>query len=390
MRSSATRLTAGIESICSGCGQTDGRRSSRRGVWLRRPGPARRRCRPSRSRGLRRRRSPRGSPRPGRSPASTACVAPSSRASSSLAGTTSTATMRSAPASTAPSSAASPTPPRPNTATLSPGSTRAVVHHCAHPGEHRAAEQRGDLVRQVAGDPDGRGRADHDVVGEGGDAEVVMDLAAGILPPAPLAREQGPGGVGRGARLAQRSPPVAARRAAAAGRHEGEHDVVARGERGDAGAEPRRPRRRLRGPRAIGITRGREPSMTERSEWHRPAAWTLISSSPGPGRRELEFGDLQGPRLSVGRAAPHLAQHRAANPHDATTRRSSAARSGAGIGAGRRVSRSTKTWTNQPVAAGSSSPCRKRRELVRDARGAEPARPAARRRPTSGNASAAG
>src|SRR4051794_5858001 len=36
-------------------------------------------------------------------------------------------------------------------------------------------------------------------------------------------------------------------------------------------------------PRTIGITRGREPSITDRSEWHRPAAPTLTSSSPSPG-----------------------------------------------------------------------------------------------------------
>ncbi len=36
-------------------------------------------------------------------------------------------------------------------------------------------------------------------------------------------------------------------------------------------------------PSTIGITRGREPSITDRSEWHSPAARTLTSISPGPG-----------------------------------------------------------------------------------------------------------
>ena len=36
-------------------------------------------------------------------------------------------------------------------------------------------------------------------------------------------------------------------------------------------------------PSTIGIGRGRLPSMTERSEWHRPAARTRTSTSPGPG-----------------------------------------------------------------------------------------------------------
>ena len=78
------------------------------------------------------------------------------------------------------------------------------------------------------------------------------------------------------------------------------------------------------------------------------------------GRVELELGDLQRPRLRVGRGQPHLAQDGAADPHaassDDTTRRSSAARMPSGIGTGRRASRSTKTWTNQPSAAGSSLP----------------------------------
>ena len=33
----------------------------------------------------------------------------------------------------------------------------------------------------------------------------------------------------------------------------------------------------------MGMTRGRDPLMTDRSEWQRPAACTRTSSSPGPG-----------------------------------------------------------------------------------------------------------
>src|SRR5450759_2544618 len=36
-------------------------------------------------------------------------------------------------------------------------------------------------------------------------------------------------------------------------------------------------------PNTMGITRGRSPLMTERSEWHRPAAAIFTSTSPGPG-----------------------------------------------------------------------------------------------------------
>src|SRR5947209_5043717 len=61
------------------------------------------------------------------SSASTVSVAPSPLASASLSGTTSTATIAAAPARRAPSSAASPTPPSPKIATVSPGSTRAAL-----------------------------------------------------------------------------------------------------------------------------------------------------------------------------------------------------------------------------------------------------------------------
>ena len=59
--------------------------------------------------------------------ASTMCVAPSSRAVASLLSTTSTAMIMPAPAMRAPWIAARPTPPAPNTATVAPGSTRAVL-----------------------------------------------------------------------------------------------------------------------------------------------------------------------------------------------------------------------------------------------------------------------
>ena len=36
-------------------------------------------------------------------------------------------------------------------------------------------------------------------------------------------------------------------------------------------------------PSSIGTGRTRLPSTTDRSEWHRPAASTRTSSSPGPG-----------------------------------------------------------------------------------------------------------
>ncbi len=69
----------------------------------------------------------------GSSAASTVSVAPSERATSSLAGDTSTATMGAAPAATAARMADRPTPPQPSTATRSPGRTPAVFHTAPTP-----------------------------------------------------------------------------------------------------------------------------------------------------------------------------------------------------------------------------------------------------------------
>ena len=61
----------------------------------------------------------------------TAAVAPNSAAACARSRLTSTATTGWAPAAAAPISADRPTPPQPNTATRSPGATRAV-RHAAH------------------------------------------------------------------------------------------------------------------------------------------------------------------------------------------------------------------------------------------------------------------
>ena len=57
----------------------------------------------------------------------TVCVAPSSRAFANFDSTVSTAMIMRAPAMRAPWIAASPTPPAPKTATVEPGSMRAVL-----------------------------------------------------------------------------------------------------------------------------------------------------------------------------------------------------------------------------------------------------------------------
>ena len=97
-----------------------------------------------------------------------------------------------------------------------------------------------------------------------------------------------------------------------------------------------------------------------------------------PGRGDAGVGDQQRSAHAEPLELPARVRHRARPElHRRGLRRedgllhvsrSSAARSRAGGGAGRRVARSTKTWTNQPSAAGSSAPGREDGELVADAR----------------------
>ena len=283
MRSSATRLTAGIASICSGRG---GRRSSS----CRRGGSPRR-------------------PRRGRAALPTVSIAWSAPPPVDLAdlrdalvagrdGVGGAELARElellgddvdrddcpAPASTAPSSAERPTPPRPKTATRSPGLDPRRVDRGADAGEDRAAEQRGELEGQLGVDLHRRARGDDDVVGEGGDAEVVVELVdrrggssrRSPLSSVPAALAAAPGSQSA-ARPARQGPQLAA------GGDEGEDDVVARREAARRSAPVSTTSPAASWPSAIGITRGREPSITERSEWQRPAAPTRTSSSPGPG-----------------------------------------------------------------------------------------------------------
>ena len=94
-----------------------------------------------------------------------------------------------------------------------------------------------------------------------------------------------------------------------------------------------RRRPRPRGPSAIGIGLGRSPLMTDRSEWHRPAAAMRISTSPGPWRIELDRAD----RRAVGSwrkamGVPMLFEHGGADLHVRLlnrTRRSFCGRQGA-------------------------------------------------------------
>src|SRR3954454_15568772 len=55
---------------------------------------------------------------------------------------------------------------------------------------------------------------------------------------------------------------------------------------------------------AIGNGRGRLPLITERSEWHRPAAPILINTSPGPGGSRSISSILSGWLAAYGNSAP--------------------------------------------------------------------------------------
>ena len=65
-------------------------------------------------------------------------------------------------------------------------------------------------------------------------------------------------------------------------------------------------------------------------------------------------------RAPAGPHAGRAARTAAARAGQLTTSRSSAVRTPAGMSRGRRSPRSTKTWTNQPSAAGSASSSRNR------------------------------
>jgi hypothetical protein len=57
-------------------------------------------------------------------------------------------------------------------------------------------------------------------------------------------------------------------------------------------------------PSAIGIGRGRSPLMTDRSEWHSPAAAIRTSTSPRPGPSSSTVATRSGLLAAYGAAAP--------------------------------------------------------------------------------------
>ena len=68
-------------------------------------------------------------------------------------------------------------------------------------------------------------------------------------------------------------------------------------------------------PSAIGIGRGRSPLITERSEWHRPAAAIFTSTSPGPGGASSSVLDRERTSLRERRLRAHRVQHGGVDLH---------------------------------------------------------------------------
>ena len=105
------------------------------------------------------------------SPELTVCVAPMPSAHSSLRSSMSTAMIFAAPASSAPAMAASPTPPQPNTATVSPRPHAAGVDRRADAGHDAAAQQAGGGRRGGRVDLGALPGVDQRLLGERADAQ---------------------------------------------------------------------------------------------------------------------------------------------------------------------------------------------------------------------------
>ncbi len=205
--------------------------------------------------------------------ASTKSVAPNCLASCSLSATVSTAMIRLAFESLSPWITLSPTPPTPNTAAVSPGWTLARLRTAptpvSTPQPMRHAEVKGtssrDLHRLDLGDDspldeDRRGR------------EIRCRLARVL---------EGGRHVAEAADAPGRVPGGAGPAAPATGQGR-DHDVVAGRDLvtpGPTASTMPAPS----WPRTDGGFQGIVPSITDRSEWHTPAAWTATSTSPRPG-----------------------------------------------------------------------------------------------------------
>jgi hypothetical protein len=117
-----------------------------------------------------------------------------------------------------------PSPPQPTTSTLSPGFT--FARRRPDPGWHAAGHQAREIERNVLVDDQDRGLIDHGAFGESADHAKGTDVGAIPVAPAVAAVELLALGNARsfGAQVMQ---TAAAPLADAAGRNEGEHNVIA-------------------------------------------------------------------------------------------------------------------------------------------------------------------
>ena len=190
-------------------------------------------------------------------------------------------------------------------ATLSPGAPRGIEHR-ADAGQHRAAEQRGDFGRDVAGDLDRRARVDDRVAGERRDAEVMVHRRAALAQPE-TAAQQFALAVRRRTVGAQIALTRRAGGAVAAGGQERQHHAVAGREIafGVAGFEHRRcrlmPQRHRHRPDAVAVDH-RQVRMTQ------AGGVDADEQLAGAGRGEVELGQRQRAAVANGPAAPVAAR----------------------------------------------------------------------------------
>ena len=177
-----------------------------------------------------------------------------------------------------------PTPPDPEDGGRLARRHLGPVQHRAHSGQHPAADEAGRGERHVLGDADR------------------LDLAARWCTRRTPRRR----------RSSRRAPLVGERRdmlpselrhhggvagaagpAGAAAGQGGDHDVVAGLDRAHRRARPASTTPAPSWPSTDGAGNGMVPSMTDRSEWHTPAATIRTLTSLGPGSRDLQLvGDL--------------------------------------------------------------------------------------------------
>ena len=181
--------------------------------------------------------------------------------------------------------------------------------------QHGAAEHRGDVRRQIRIDFHQRAARDHRVLGEAGNADLVVEQGTIRTMQAAPAAEQRAGAVGGGARLAQGGAALHARRAVAAARHEDQRNRVTALQVGDAGPAFFDDARRLvaehhrHDARPVAVD-DRKVGVAE------AGGGDLHQHLARAGRIQLDGLDGNGARLRVGAWAAHGVEDCGANFHD--------------------------------------------------------------------------